>query len=132
MLQIVYVSSLAPGARIDAAAMLATARRNNGRDGITGMLFADGKRFLQAMEGPPEKVETTLSRIRRDPRHRAIVVLSKRNIAQREFGAWDMAHYDRADEGDFGTRVRELTSAASPAVRATIEGFVALRTERPD
>ncbi len=129
LLQIVYVSSLTPGVEIDPSAMLAKARRNNGRDGITGMLFADGKRFLQAMEGPLEKVEATLARIQSDPRHRAMVVLSRRTIAEREFGPWEMAHYDRAGHGDFADRVRNLTQSAAPAVRATIEGFVALRTE---
>ncbi|WP_109807454.1 BLUF domain-containing protein [Sphingosinithalassobacter portus] len=129
LLQIVYVSSLTPGAEIDPTAMLAKARRNNGRDGITGMLFADGKRFLQAMEGPLEKVEATLARIQSDPRHRAMVVLSKRTIAEREFGPWEMAHYHRATDAEFVDRVRQLTQAAAPAVRATIEGFVTLRTE---
>ncbi|MFZ5746701.1 MAG: BLUF domain-containing protein [Pseudomonadota bacterium] len=131
MLQLVYVSTAAPGAIIDPEAMLAKARHNNRRDGITGMLFSDGVRFLQAMEGPVEHVQRTFDRIRTDSRHRALVVLSKREIAAREFGDWDMAYYDRHRREEFVARVYELTANAAPDVRATIEGFVALRTAMP-
>jgi hypothetical protein len=128
MLQVVYVSTAAPGQAIDPAAMLAKARANNGRDAITGMLYFDGTRFMQAMEGPADKIEATLARIRTDPRHRALVVLSRREIAQREFGDWAMAHPgpDGDIAGFFG-QVETLLANASPNIRATIEGFMKIR-----
>jgi len=127
--QLVYVSSSRPGlAPAEPEAILAVSRRNNARDAITGFLYSDGRRFLQALEGPEDKVLTTVERIRTDPRHRAIVVLSDRQIAEREFGTWAMAHYaPGADADAFIARVAELTAGAAPDVRATFEGFAQVR-----
>lgn len=126
MLQIVYISS-AVGV-VDTTPVLAVSRRNNGRDGITGLLYADGRRFLQALEGEAAVVEAALTRITADPRHRAVVVLSCRDIATREFGAWTMAERVPGVDGDaFVQRVQELVANAAPAVRATFDGFVQLR-----
>ena len=129
MLQLVYVSSAIPGATaVDPAAILAVSRANNRRDSITGLLYSDGKRFLQALDGPADKVAAAFARLPRDPRHRAMVVLSEREIDTREFGDWEMAHrLPGADADRFIERVSELSAAASPAVRATFEGFAKVR-----
>lgn len=128
MLQIVYVSTAAPGQVIDPEAILARARVNNGRDGITGMLYFDGTRFMQAMEGPADQVESTLARIKADPRHRALVMLSRRSIETREFGEWAMAaHVPGGDLQAFFDQVERLIANASPDVRATIAGFMKVR-----
>lgn len=126
MLQIVYISS-ATGAA-DTAAILAASRRNNARDGITGLLYADGRRFLQALEGEAPAVEAALARIAADPRHRAIVILSSREIEHREFGSWAMAErVEGVDADDFVARVEALVADAAPAVRATFDGMARLR-----
>jgi hypothetical protein len=125
MLQIVYIST-ATGA-VDTAAILATSRRNNTRDGLTGLLYTNGKRFLQVLEGDPANVERALARIDADPRHRAMVVLSSRDVTAREFGAWAMAERVAGDDADaFVAHVRALVAQASPSVRATFDGFVQL------
>ncbi|VXD04310.1 BLUF domain-containing protein [Sphingomonas sp. 8AM] len=125
MLQITYIST-ATGP-VDTAVILATSRRNNARDGVTGLLYANGKRFLQVLEGDPVDVERTLARITADPRHRAMVVLSCRDVSAREFGEWAMAERTTGEGGDaFVARVRALVAAAAPAVRATFDGFVQL------
>jgi hypothetical protein len=129
MIQLVYVSSARPGlAAAEPEAILAVSRANNARDAITGFLYSDGRRFLQALEGPEDKVAATIERIRTDPRHRAIVILSSREIAKREFGDWAMAHYQPGADADaFLARVGELTGNAAPNVRATFEGFAKVR-----
>jgi hypothetical protein len=126
---VVYVSTATPGtAPVDPAAILATSRRNNRRDDITGLLYSDGSRFLQVLEGPAEKVEAAFARIRQDKRHRAVVILSSREIVAREFGAWDMAHRTPGvDDDDFIERIGKLAENASPNVRATFEGFAQVR-----
>ncbi|MEH3123929.1 MAG: BLUF domain-containing protein [Sphingomonas phyllosphaerae] len=125
MLQIVYISS-AVGA-IDTAAILAASRRNNARDGLTGLLYTNGKRFLQALEGDAANVERALARITADPRHRAMVTLSCRDVGAREFGDWAMAERVAGDDADaFMERVRALVAGAAPSVRATFDGFVQL------
>lgn len=129
MRQVLYISTangaIAP---TEADAILATSRRNNGGDGITGLLYFDGKRFLQALEGDTLAVDRALARIERDPRHRAIVVLSDREIATPEFGTWSMAYRAPGSDADgFIARVRDLVADASATVRATFTGFAETR-----
>ena len=92
MLQITYISTARP--ELPASAIddiLAASRRNNGANGVTGLLLYDGYRFLQALEGDAALVSTTFDRIKTDPRHRAMVMLSSRDVAERAFGEWSMA-----------------------------------------
>ncbi|HEX8302578.1 BLUF domain-containing protein [Sphingomonas sp.] len=128
MLQLVYVSSANRREAPDPASILAVSRGNNRRDGITGMLYSDGTRFLQVLEGPDERVEAAYARIQADPRHRAIVILSRRAIDAREFGEWEMAHHAPGGDADaFIERIAELAANASSDIRATFEGFAKVR-----
>ncbi|MBB5715497.1 BLUF domain-containing protein [Sphingomonas aerophila] len=126
MLQLVYISSAV--GTIDVGPVLAVSRRNNGRDSITGLLYADGKRFLQALEGPEDKVEEAFRRIQEDKRHRAMVVLSRRIVADREFGMWEMAARTPDQDGEaFLSRIDQLIARVDPNIRATFEGFARVR-----
>lgn len=128
MLQILYVSSVRAAASVDIGAILLTSRRNNDRDGITGLLYADGRRFLQVLEGPADRVDATLARIAADPRHYALVELGRRTIEVREFGDWAMAHRGPGEDGDlFLAQIAERLSAAAPNIRATFEGLAKIR-----
>ena len=91
MYQLTYISTARPGANDQLADILAIARRSNRLTGITGLLIADGKRFLQALEGEGSIIEEAFNRIKNDPRHFAVVMLSMREITRREFGEWEMA-----------------------------------------
>lgn len=128
MFQIVYISTATPGESISVGDILRTSQRNNTRDGITGLLYSNGKRFLQALEGPEDRVLAAMQRIERDARHRAVVMLSRREVAAREFGAWAMAHsqIEQDDEQLMG-RVERLVANAAPNVRATFESFCQMR-----
>lgn len=128
MRQILYISSAAPGAKIDISAILATSLRNNRKEGVTGLLWTDERRFLQVLEGPDDAVQGALGRIKADGRHRGIVVLQDRTIAVREFGAWEMARRGPGDTADaFDGRMRQYLAGASAAVRGTFEGLIAAR-----
>jgi hypothetical protein len=72
------------------AAILEVSRRNNGRDGITGYLVSDGAWFVQILEGEDDVVMGALVRIRFDPRHADVKVLSTRQIGRRSFPQWSM------------------------------------------
>lgn len=103
MHQIVYISSALAGVTPgDICQILAVSRRNNAIEGLTGLLIHDGVRFLQALEGERDAVLARFARIREDSRHRAIVILSEREIAERQFGLWAMA--DRAVAQVLGDR----------------------------
>jgi hypothetical protein len=75
----------------DVAAIFAASRRNNGLDGVTGILLIENGRFLQVLEGPAESVDLTFERIKADERHRDIVVLNEQCEAERIFADWAMA-----------------------------------------
>jgi len=125
MRQIVYISSVRRHVPVDPATILSASRRNNARARVTGLLFFDGKRFLQALEGDDAAVDAAFARIQRDERHHALVVLSNRTIAAREFGEWAMAY--GAPGEDQAAALTRLTANADPAVRATFEGFAKVR-----
>ncbi|KQM88584.1 activator of photopigment and puc with BLUF domain protein [Sphingomonas sp. Leaf23] len=127
MLQLIYVSTARSGSTIDVDQILAVSQRNNRRDGITGLLHHRGRRFLQALEGAPDMVEKTYARIAADPRHFAIVILSRREVAAREFGDWAMAVDSGRDTDRIVAQVASLVEHASPGVRGTFEGFAAMR-----
>ena len=65
--------------------LLASCRRNNLRNGITGTLFLDEGRFWQVMEGTAESVRATFARIILDDRHSQIGVISENAVTTRSF-----------------------------------------------
>ncbi len=130
MIQICYISTARPRVGWDMVdEILRTSRRNNARARVTGLLLFNGKRFLQLLEGAADPVEETFARIQKDDRHFAVVKLSERTIAEREFGGWDMAFErfpaDRTRDA-VGAKVSELTAAASPSVRALFTSYAAI------
>jgi hypothetical protein len=130
MLQIIYISTARqPLSREELDVILAVSRRNNAAAGVTGLLVAGGRRFLQALEGPEAAVMTTMKRIQADPRHFAIVELSRRIVDTRSFGTWDMACERGGDAGtddlqsDLSALIRPLEDRT---LRAQFESFAAL------
>ncbi len=117
MRQIIYISTAtAQLTAEDPAHILDVSSRRNTLDAITGLLYFDGKRFLQALEGES------------DPRHRAIVILSDRSVAAREFGNWAMARRSPGLGAEhFLKQVADLVGSASPSVQATFNGFAEVR-----
>ncbi len=84
----------------DIRSILATARRRNASDGITGGLMFSQGCFAQVLEGPMAAVAETFERIQQDERHAEVIVLQAASIAARDFPAWSMAYTgaDRADD----------------------------------
>ena len=129
MLQLVYISS-ARGvvSAADLQRILMVSRRNNTRDRVSGLLFFDGVRFLQALEGDPDRVQAAFDRIKNDVRHRAVVILSRREVDDREFGDWAMASRTALEgESAMLDRVATLVADASPVVQATFTSFAQVR-----
>ncbi len=133
MLQLVYISTARPSVdQQEIGRILATSRRRNQPDRISGLLVYDGVRFLQVLEGDRASVEATYTRIRRDQRHRAPVTLSEREVTAREFGDWSMG-WSRVGEIDqrlsLGQMVDSLVGQVTdPNTRALFRGFA--RIER--
>ncbi len=129
MRQIIYISTAtAQLTAEDPAHILDVSSRRNTLDAITGLLYFDGKRFLQALEGESDALDRVLARIETDPRHRAIVILSDRSVAAREFGNWAMARRSPGLGAEhFLKQVADLVGSASPSVQATFNGFAEVR-----
>jgi hypothetical protein len=107
------------------AEILRSSLDNNVLYGVTGILWSDGERFIQALEGPIASVEETYARILVDDRHHSLAIIYDHLVAKRGFGSWAMCHrrsYETDDDYDQKIR-RALFDAPSP-VRATIAAFI--------
>jgi len=96
---LVYCSRAAPGVD-DAvvARILAASRRNNPRQGITGLLVFGSGIFFQWLEGPRDSVTRLMGHLLRDARHDTIVRLSENEEPRdRVFPDWDMELVGGAD-----------------------------------
>lgn len=128
MQRIVYISTARQMlANRDLVDILATSRRNNRAAGVTGLLITGGRRFLQTLEGPDQAVHTVFRRIEQDPRHFAIVTLSRTAIERRTFGDWDMGHCDGGATGSADNTAQTIARLLAPiedrTMRAYFEGF---------
>ena len=108
----------------DLDGILVQARRNNGMNGISGLLVAAPDRYLQVLEGTPEAVDFIMDVIRSDKRHTDVEVLSDVPDRERTFGGWTMANLPGGqDETEVRRRLKLLLRNASEPVR---EAFAAL------
>ena len=72
-------------------ALMVQARHNNALDGISGLLWTDGDRFAQVVEGDDDAIAELLAKLIVDPRHTGVRILQDVQVADREFGGWSMA-----------------------------------------
>ncbi|GLR69608.1 BLUF domain-containing protein [Agaribacter marinus] len=71
--------------------LLESARANNKKCSITGMLLFDGSStFIQVLEGHSNQVNALFASIQQDHRHENIELLSKRMVFSRNFPDWSM------------------------------------------
>ena len=91
MQQVVYSSAaVVPFSEAQLTGLLARARINNERLGVTGMLLYHEGSFLQVLEGDASAVANLFSVISADKRHHRVVALLKREVDERYFGSWRM------------------------------------------
>jgi hypothetical protein len=91
LVQLIYVSSAThPLSDGELEKILESSVRHNTTSNITGMMLYSEGNFLQVLEGSEATVEETYRRICQDPRHTNFFLISKEEIPQREFSAWQM------------------------------------------
>jgi hypothetical protein len=91
LVQLIYVSSeKRPLSDDELDKILESCVRQNTLSGVTGMLLYSEGNFLQVLEGSEAAIEETYQRICQDARHTNFFLLSKEEIPQREFSAWQM------------------------------------------
>jgi hypothetical protein len=74
----------------DVEALLATARENNERFEITGMLVYLPEIFIQLIEGPKAEILQLYQNIEQDNRHYRVTLLKDGPIRRRSFPDWSM------------------------------------------
>jgi hypothetical protein len=91
LIQLIYVSSATkPFTSGELRALLKVARPRNERQGISGILLYKNGSFLQVIEGDSPAVDELFGKIKKDPRHEGVVLLSRREIKEHNFPAWSM------------------------------------------
>lgn len=128
MYRLVYMSTPRhPLPREELNAILAAATKNNNRNGITGILIQDQKRFLQYLEGDEARVEETFARISMDKRHHAIFRLKSGAIIRRQFPGWSMASKTVDHGSSLTSAVGELAKGCDRDVAEELLSFAAAR-----
>lgn len=113
MFQIVYVSTSSWAMSFeDLNAILDASRRNNRRNGVTGMLLHLDRGFLQVLEGPKEAVMTIFEQIKSDPRHHGVRLLLQQEIDGRLFEEWTMGFDKPGPKKQQSEPVFEITREA--------------------
>lgn len=100
MIQMTYIST--PSRSIttdDLMEILNTSRLNNVCLGVSGMLLFTGNFFIQILEGEEKVVEDLIAMIKKDPRHKDIRIIEKKQIFTREYADWTMG-FKRVDKDD--------------------------------
>ena len=130
MFRLCYISSAR--SPIDDAMLMSimtVSRRNNRAAGLTGLLVAGHKRFLQLLEGDETAVRDTYLRIFRDPRHFACVLIDERTITARQFEDWDMGLIRPGVDGDDRAALSDIIATIDdPDLRAQFDGFLAINS----
>lgn len=75
----------------DIESIVEVSRRNNTRDGVTGMLLYKDRRFLQILEGDELTVKRIAARIELDGRHDELTVIFNGTMP-RLFSDWSMGY----------------------------------------
>lgn len=84
--RLIYASKVKEGlSRDDVSSILETAKKNNPKHGVTGVLIFSDKYFLQALEGGREKVNIIYHKILNDDRHYDPVLIDYAEVDERMF-----------------------------------------------
>ena len=95
LIRTVYVSAATkPFTQPELRELLSKARAYNSSVGITGLLLYHKESFFQILEGKESDVTSLFASIERDKRHNRVLLLSKTNTEERNFGAWSMGFID--------------------------------------
>ncbi len=78
--------------------ILASCEKNNPEHGLTGVLLHSENRFIQYIEGEPEKLLALYDTIKEDDRHTAVNQRSFAPIEKRLFPSWHMGYKNVSDD----------------------------------
>ena len=88
--RVVYVSEKTDVSDTTLRDIIASSKKNNPEEDVTGCLLSGSNSFLQLLEGPADFVDTLYSKISTDNRHGNVVTLCDEKIDERLFLSWSM------------------------------------------
>jgi len=88
--RVVYVSEKTNVSDTTLKDIIASSKKNNPEEDITGCLLSGSNSFLQLLEGPADFIDTLYSKISKDNRHENVVTLCDEKIDERLFLSWSM------------------------------------------
>jgi hypothetical protein len=88
--RVVYVSEKTDASDTTLKDIIASSKKNNPEEGVTGCLLSGSNSFLQLLEGPTDFIDTLYSKISKDNRHENVATLCDENIDERLFLSWSM------------------------------------------
>ena len=95
MYYLIYVSSATREmSNEELAEILDTARKENAKASITGMLLYKEGNFMQMLEGEKERVLDLYEKIKKDPRHKDVITVIEREAPKRTFPDWTMGFHN--------------------------------------
>lgn len=101
LVQLIYVSKISHDfGPEEIESILSSAKKNNKKTEVTGVLCFNRKYFLQCLEGYRSAVNQTYHKILQDPRHHDIVLLDYQEIVSREFSDWGMGYIPETSLSD--------------------------------
>jgi hypothetical protein len=88
--RVVYVSKKTDASDTTLKDIIASSKKNNPEEGVTGCLLSGSNTFLQLLEGPTDFIDALYSKISKDNRHENVATLCDENIDERLFLSWSM------------------------------------------
>ena len=88
--RVVYVSEKTNVSDTTLKNIIASSKKNNPEQDVTGCLLSGSNSFLQLLEGPADFIDTLYSKISKDNRHENVVALCEEKIGERLFLSWSM------------------------------------------
>ena len=88
--RVVYVSEKTDVSDSTLKDIIASSKKNNSEEDITGCLLSGSNSFLQLLEGPADFIDTLYSKISKDNRHENVMTLCEEKIDERLFLSWSM------------------------------------------
>ena len=105
--RVVYVSEKTNVSDTTLKDIIASSKKNNPKEDVTGCLLSGNNSFLQLLEGPADFIDTLYSKISKDNRHENVVTLCDEKIDERLFSSWSMklAPFENMEwsNGDFNS-----------------------------
>jgi len=103
---------------------------NNVLYSVTGILWSDGERFIQAIEGPSASVRETYKRIEDDDRHRNLSITRDQLVENRDFHSWSMCHrrsYETND--DYDRKMRQSLYGVPSPIQFLLGAFMGVTAD---